>query len=152
MLHGRENRFWFQKLLQTNKKGKQVALTCTTVIACFVYKDPVKATTIHQWTGINDGRYAPQENKKCHTKLCFLCCNHWTCKEYSGLDKWRVFHVELKNVCNSEWSLFTLKWEIDVWRHSNNFCGDYRQLSPVPYTVCEVNGGHCFRNNFNNLF
>ncbi|WAR18196.1 hypothetical protein MAR_000034 [Mya arenaria] len=46
-------------LLGSAARGKTVQITCSTGIACNFYKG--NACTIHQFTGISDGRYGPTE-------------------------------------------------------------------------------------------
>lgn len=53
-----------EKVKTCENQGKNVALTCTTGIACSVYTDmTLKANTLHRWSGIEDGRYPPSEIK-----------------------------------------------------------------------------------------
>ena len=43
---------------ELEKVGKNVSLTCTTGIACSLYREmSLNATTLHRWSGIDDGRY-----------------------------------------------------------------------------------------------
>ena len=42
-------------------KGKTVQLTCSTGIACTVYNTRYNAVTLHQFTGIDDGRHDPEQ-------------------------------------------------------------------------------------------
>ncbi|MCG8033942.1 MAG: AAA family ATPase, partial [Candidatus Thiodiazotropha taylori] len=43
------------------EEGKKVQLTCSTGIACTIYKTRYNAVTIHQFSGIEDGRYDPDK-------------------------------------------------------------------------------------------
>ena len=40
---------------------RQVAVTCSTGIACSVYPSSMNVMTIHKWSGIGDGRFLPSE-------------------------------------------------------------------------------------------
>ncbi|KAH3882792.1 hypothetical protein DPMN_006737 [Dreissena polymorpha] len=42
-------------------QGKHVQVTCTTGIASTAFSADLKATTIHRWTGLHDGRYAAKQ-------------------------------------------------------------------------------------------
>ena len=49
---------------ELEKVGKNVSLTCTTGIACSLYREmSLNATTLHRWSGIDDGRYNACEIK-----------------------------------------------------------------------------------------
>lgn len=45
---------------QLSDKGKNVKITCSTGIACQVYSS-IKACTVHQFLGLSDGRYGPDD-------------------------------------------------------------------------------------------
>lgn len=130
---------------QCRGKGMNVALTCTTGIACSVYPDTLSSTTIHKWSGINDGRHSSLE----------ICDVIKTNPHYSDVIK-RVEEVELLIIDECSMlskQLFDTLNAVCQMRNPNKpfggiqivLCGDFQQLPPVPNKLYSDEGEFCFR-------
>lgn len=130
---------------ECQKKGKTVALTCTTGIACCVYQDMcLHASTLHRWSGIEDGRHSPSEIKTVilnNVKYAHVVENVrktdiLIIDEVSMLSK-KVFE-SLCEVCaikNEKYAFGGMQLV---------FCGDFYQLPPVSNAMYNEEGKYCF--------
>jgi ATP-dependent DNA helicase PIF1 len=145
--------FVINEIAKSLKKiGKNVQITCSTGIACSVYKG-VNACTIHQFTGISDGRYGPDcitdviKNNPKHEHVLKNIYNVDTLivDECSMISK-QVFD-SVNNVCKIK----------DPSRDFGGiqiiFCGDFLQLPPVASPSYGDEGKYCFESdNFKKTF
>ena len=129
----------------------EFSLTCSTGIATYAYQGlkPVKAVTLHKWSGILDGRYTKEE-------LLHLMN---TDERYTDI-KQRILNTQCLII--NEMSMIsakTLKQVEFILRNTRNYsfsfggiqmilCGDFYQLSPVANELYGDQGKHCFNTKF----
>ena len=126
-------------------------LNCSTVIATCAYQGlkPVKAVTLHKWSGILDGRYTNEE-------LLHLMN---TDERYTDI-KQRIFNTQCLIIDEmSMISAKTLNQVEFILRNTRNnsfsfggiqmiLCGDFSQLPPVANELYGDQGKHCFNTKF----
>jgi ATP-dependent DNA helicase PIF1 len=132
---------------QSQEKGIQVALTCTTGIACAVYSNlskTLRAQTIHQWSGIDDGRFAPSEIKNVLKNNVEYSKTVETIK---GTDLLIIDECSMisKKMFNSLAEVCSIKNEnMNFGGIQLVLVGDFHQLPPVPNLLCNDDGDFCF--------
>lgn len=122
--------------------GKRVQITCSTGIACSVYKG--NACTIHQYTGIADGRHGPDHITEVlnnsvryeHILHNIKTVDTIIVDECSMISK-QVFDT-INNVCRMKVSTLPFGG-IQIL-----FCGDFLQLPPVANPSYGDDGKYCF--------
>ncbi|XP_060594248.1 ATP-dependent DNA helicase PIF1-like, partial [Ruditapes philippinarum] len=126
-------------------KGKTVQITCSTGIACCVYDE--NACTIHQFTGISDGRHGPGEivdvvknNRKYEYVLDNISKVDTVILDECSMISQKLFDT-INNVCKIK----------DPKRPFGGiqmiFCGDFLQLPPVENLPYGDSGRYCFESN-----
>ncbi|WAR28374.1 PIF1-like protein [Mya arenaria] len=126
---------------QLKARGKTVQITCSTGIACNVYKE--NACTIHKFTGISDGRYGPTEIVdvlKNNQKYNINKVDTVILDECSMISE-QVFNTILQ--------VFQMKDPSAVFGGVQIiFCGDFFQLPPVANTSYGDTGKYCFQSKY----
>ena len=114
-------------------RGKTVALTCTTGLSCLQY-DPLRAETVHHWTGIQDGRFTNEQIVK------KIQSNEWFSAARDRILKDDVLIIDEISMLSEK-----LLDQIEcIYRHIRDQnkifggiqrigVGDFRQLVPIPY-------------------
>jgi len=121
-------------------RGKVVAITCTTGIACSNFDN---ACTLHRWSGIHDGRYRSDEVIKLNSL------------NEAALDRIRTTDVLIVDEISmlSQRLFDQLVAVVTALRRDNDeflcglqliVCGDFNQLAPVPNRRFSDNGDFCF--------
>lgn len=138
---------------QLSKAGKNVQLTCSTGIACTVYPTRYNAATVHQFSGIDDGRHDPNQiisviqntPKYDHVIQNIMSTDVLIVDECSMISK-RTFD-SLNNVCRMKDSTKVFGGIQII------FSGDFLQLPPVPNRRYSDDGSYCFQSHhFRNVF
>lgn len=124
--------------------GKNVSVTCTTGIACTHFPPRCNATTIHSWSGMDDGRHESHQicslllnnirYKNALTRI--ISCDVLILDEVSMLSK-KLFE-QLSIICslkNDSYSFGNIQLV---------FCGDFLQLPPVKNILYNEDGQFCF--------
>ena len=136
---------------QLKERGKHVQLTCSTGIACSVYRE--KACTIHQFTGISDGRYGPHEivdvinnNPKYEYVI-----NNITKVDTVIVDECSMISEQVFDTIHQ---VFKIKDPTAIFGGIQIiFCGDFLQLPPVANTSYGDTGKYCFQSkHFKSVF
>lgn len=120
---------------------KKVYITATTGIACTIYPD---AMTIHRWSGFGDGRFSLSEireviehNKQYHdVKTRILETDILIIDECSMMSR-RLFEC-INEICKIK------NEDLPFGGIQIILAGDFRQLPPVPNTLCGDEGEFCF--------
>lgn len=134
-------------------KGQNVQIICSTGIACNVYHGEGEACTIHQFTGISDGRCGPEQiaevikNNRNYDYVVQNIKNLDTLiVDECSMISLRTFDT-IEQVCK-------MKDPCALWGGIQLiFCGDFYQLPPVPNKYYGDEGKYCFESkNFANVF
>ncbi|WAR09810.1 PIF1-like protein [Mya arenaria] len=131
---------------QLKARGKTVQITCSTGIACNVYKE--NACTIHQFTGISDGRYGPTEIVdvlKNNPKYDYVIDN------INKVDTVILDECSMisEQVFNTILQVFQMKDPSAIFGGVQIiFCGDFFQLPPVANTSYGDTGKYCFQSKY----
>ena len=134
---------------ELEKVGKNVSLTCTTGIACSLYREmSLNATTLHRWSGIDDGRYNACEIKgviENNVKYSNIV-NRIKKTDILIIDEVSMLSKKMF-LCVSE--VCCIKDETKLFGGMQLIlCGDFYQLSPVHNTLYCDEGKYCFECDF----
>ena len=124
---------------QLTGTGKNVALTCTTGIACLNYSN---ATTIHRWAGLHDGRYNSAEIKS------IVSNNAETLSKIKNTDILIIDEVSMLSLKLFEQlhEICSLRDPAQPWGGIQIIVsGDFKQLPPTPNRDYNDNGEFCFK-------
>lgn len=135
---------------ELSSSGKKVQITCSTGIACQIYCD---ACTIHQFSGIGDGRFGPDEI------LQVLLNNRKYDKTIDNIKKCDTIIIDECSML-SERTLDSISKACSVKSPNYPFggiqvilAGDFFQLPPVPNLQFKDHGNFCFLSNiFKSVF
>ena len=117
----------------------ELSLTCSTGITTCAYHGlkPVKAVTLHKWSGILDGRYTNEE-------LLHLMITY---ERYTEITQ-RILNTQCLII--NEMSMIsakTLNQVESIFRNTRNN-GDFYQLPPVANELYADQSRHCFNTEF----
>ena len=129
----------------------EFSLTCSTGITTCAYQGlkPVKAVTLHKWSGILDGRYTNEE-------LLHLMITY---ERYTEITQ-RILNTQCLIINEmSMISATTLNQVEFIFRNTRNnglrfggiqmiLCGDFYQLPPVANELYADQSRHCFNTKF----
>lgn len=129
---------------ELSKIGKKVQLTCSTGIACTAYPSRYNATTLHQFSGIDDGRHDPNQivsvlrnTPKYDRVIRNIMSTDVVIVDECSMISQRTFD-SLNNVCS-------MKDPDKVFGGIQIiFSGDFLQLPPVPNKRYKDDGSYCF--------
>ncbi|XP_053385248.1 uncharacterized protein LOC123552526 [Mercenaria mercenaria] len=122
--------------------GKNVAITCTTGIACMNFDPALNASTIHRWSGLHDGRYSSTE------VLAVVSNNETTMNRIKQTDTLIIDEISMLShkLFDQLHSICSLKDDRKAWGAMQIILsGDFNQLHPTPNKAYNDEGQFCFK-------